>query len=116
MISSRRAHMDGTVKESSSLIAADKVQGTEVYDRAGESIGSIYDLMLDKRSGHVAYAIMSFGGFLGIGNSYHPLPWSMLEYDTGMGGYVADLERSQLAKAPSYEASATPAWGDEAFE
>ena len=64
------------IRETSSLIAADKVQGTWVYNAAGENLGSIYDLMIDKKSGNVAYAIMSFGGFLGIGNDYHPLPWT----------------------------------------
>ena len=57
-----------------SLIAASKVNGTTVYNTAGEKLGSVYDVMIDKRSGKAAYAIMSFGGFLGIGDSYHPLP------------------------------------------
>jgi sporulation protein YlmC with PRC-barrel domain len=61
-------------QETTALIAASNVQGTAVYNAEGESLGSIHDLMIDKISGHVAYAIMSFGGFLGIGNSYHPLP------------------------------------------
>jgi sporulation protein YlmC with PRC-barrel domain len=59
------------VRETSSLIAADKVQGTSVYNAAGENLGSIHDLIIDKKSGNVAYAIMSFGGFLGIGNDFH---------------------------------------------
>ena len=58
-----------------SLIAASKVNGTTVYNRAGEKLGSVYDVMVDKRSGKAEYAIMSFGGFLGIGDSYHPLLW-----------------------------------------
>ncbi len=64
-----------------SLIAASKVNGTTVYNTAGEKLGSVYDVMIDKRSGKAAYAIMSFGGFLGIGDSYHPLPWQSLTYD-----------------------------------
>ena len=60
------------------------------------SLGSIHDLMIDKISGNVAYAIMSFGGFLGIGNSYHPLPWPLLQYDTTKGGYVVNLDKTQL--------------------
>jgi len=109
--------MDGTVMDHDrSLIAADKVQGTAVYNNAGESLGSIYDVMIDKRSGRVAYAIMSFGGFLGMGNSYHPLPWSMLKYDVNKGGYVVNLNGDQLRQAPSYEAGTEPAWGDEKFE
>src|ERR1700742_3604284 len=108
--------MDGTVKENGSLISASKGKGTTVYNLAGESLGSIDDIMVDKRSGHVAYAIMSFGGFLGIGNDYHPLPWSVLNYDTQKGGYVVNLNRSQLEKAPTYKAGTNPAWGDETYE
>ena len=72
--------------ETGSLIAASKVNGTHVYNGQGESLGSIYDVMIDKRSGKVAYAVMSFGGFLGMGEDYHPLPWSVLTYDTESRG------------------------------
>jgi PRC-barrel domain len=105
-----------TVRETSSLIAANKVQDTPVYNNSGESLGSIHDVMIDKKSGNVAYAIMSFGGFLGIGNSYHPLPWSVLKYDTNKGGYVVNLDRRQLEGAPAYPAGSAPAWGDRDFE
>ena len=108
--------MDTTTRETTSLIPADMVQGANVYNNAGESLGSIYDLMLDKKSGHVAYAIMSFGGFLGMGNSYHPLPWSILKYDSDKGGYVVNLDKRQLEGAPSYSAGATPAWGNRDYE
>jgi sporulation protein YlmC with PRC-barrel domain len=94
------------------LIAASKVNGTNVYNRAGEKLGSVYDVMLDKRSGKADYAIMSFGGFLGIGDSYHPLPWDQLTYDTNMGGYVVNLDRARLEGAPSYATSDTTAWDD----
>jgi hypothetical protein len=69
------------------------VQGTWVYNAAGENLGSIHDVMIDKKSGNVAYAIMSFGGFLGIGNDYHPLPWSVLRYDTALGGLTGRNSR-----------------------
>ena len=72
--------------------------------------------MIDKVSGKVAYAVMSFGGFLGIGEQYHPLPWSTLTYDTDKGGYVVNLSREQLEGAPHYEARDTPDWGDRAYE
>jgi hypothetical protein len=72
--------------ETSDLISSDKVEGTAVYNRQGEKLGSIYTLMIDKISGKVVYAVMSFGGFLGIGDRYHPLPWSVLKYDTRQGG------------------------------
>jgi PRC-barrel domain len=98
--------------ESSSLISSDKVEGTAVYDRGGEKLGSIHSVMIDKISGKVAYAVMSFGGFLGMGDSYHPLPWHVLTYDTGQGGYVVDLDRNKLEKAPTYATSETPNWSD----
>ena len=104
------------VQETGSLIASDKVQGTEVYNTAGDNLGAIYDIMIDKPSGKVAYAIMSFGGFLGIGNQYHPLPWSILHYDTSKGGYVVNLDKRQLEGAPVYDAGQEPAWGDRAYE
>ena len=71
--------------ETSSLISSDKVEGTAVYNRPGDKLGSIHSVMIDKISGKVAYAVMSFGGFLGIGDRYHPLPWHVLTYDTGQG-------------------------------
>jgi sporulation protein YlmC with PRC-barrel domain len=67
--------MSGTAtNETRDLIASDKVEGTSVYDRNGTKLGSVCNLMVDKRSGQVAYAVLSFGGFLGMGTSYHPLP------------------------------------------
>ena len=63
-------------------IAASQVNGTNVYNTSGEKLGSVHDVILDKMSGKAEYAIMSFGGFLGIGDKYHPLPWSQLRYDT----------------------------------
>lgn len=85
-----------------SLIAADRVEGTSVYNRAGESLGTIDEVMIDKITGKVAYAVMSFGGFLGMGERHHPLPWGVLKYDTNLGGYVVDLDKDTLKNAPSY--------------
>ena len=98
--------------ETSTLISSDKVEGTAVYDRAGEKLGSVHTLMIDKVSGRVAYAVMSFGGFLGIGDRYHPLPWDVLTYDTSQGGYAVDLDPSRLEDAPTFGESETPNWSD----
>ena len=92
-----------------------KVEGTAVYNRQGERLGEVYNFMVDKRSGKVEYAVMSFGGFLGMGQSYHPLPWRVLTYDTGLGGYVVDLDKDRLRGAPSYAEGETPNWGDPAY-
>ena len=100
--------------ETNRLISSDKTVGTAVYNRRGEHLGSVYNLMIDKYSGQVAYAVMSFGGFLGIGESYHPLPWRTLTYDTRKGGYVVDIDRTRLETAPSYTSSTVPNWSDRA--
>lgn len=101
--------------ETASLIASDKVEGTNVYNRAGEHLGSVHNVMIDKRSGQVRYAVMSFGGFLGIGKSYHPLPWQTLRYDTRLDGYVVDVDKERLRDAPRYAEGETPAWTDPAY-
>lgn len=93
---------DEHVHETAELIAAEKVRGTSVYNSAGDDLGTIHDLMIDKRAGRVAYAVMSFGGFLGMGEKYHPLPWNVLTYDESKGGYNIDLTSDQLKSAPSY--------------
>src|ERR1700733_14599072 len=101
--------------ETYNLISADKVTGTSVYNRQGEKLGSVYGVMLNKSTGQVAYAIMSFGGFLGMGESYHPLPWRALTYDTRQDGYVVDIDRSRLEAAPSYTARDEPNWSDRSY-
>jgi sporulation protein YlmC with PRC-barrel domain len=93
-------------------IRATTVKGTDVYNGEGEHLGHIDDIVLGKRSGHAEYAIMSFGGFLGMGEKYHPLPWQSLHYDPGRGGYVVNFSRDQLEGAPSYLAAEEPDWND----
>lgn len=85
-----------------STISAERVEGTDVYNAQGEHLGHIEDIILDKVSGKVVYAVMAFGGFLGIGEKYHPLPWSLLKYDDGKEGYIVPLDRSKLENAPTY--------------
>lgn len=99
------------VDETDRLIASDKVQGTAVFGRGGERLGSVYNFMVDKVTGRVAYAVMSFGGLLGLGERYHPLPWQALTYDPARGGYVVDLDRAAIEAAPSFAAGEEP-WRD----
>ncbi|MDN3564728.1 PRC-barrel domain-containing protein [Paeniroseomonas aquatica] len=103
------------IEETAQLIAAAKVGGTPVYNRHGDRLGTVDDVMLDKRTGRVAYAVMSFGGFLGIGERYHPLPWSMLNYDVELGGYLVDLDRDRLEGAPSFASNEDMNWADRNF-
>jgi hypothetical protein len=97
--------------ETVNLIASDKVEGTAVYDRAGSHLGSVYNAMINKVTGQVAYVVISFGGFLGIGANYTALPWKALVYDHTMGGYVVNVTRDQLQGAPNYAGDADP-WID----
>ena len=101
--------------ETERLIASNKVEGTAVYNRQGERLGTVSSFMVDKRSGQVAYAVMSFGGFLGLGRRCHPLPWHVLSYDSDKGGYVVDLDRDRLTNAPSYSEDQGPDWDDRAW-
>lgn len=84
------------------LISSERVTGTNVYNVNGDKLGSIETVMIDKRSGQARFAIMSFGGFLGIGEKYHQLPWDGLTYDESQGGYTVNLSREALEGAPSY--------------
>ncbi|HEX3673807.1 MAG TPA: PRC-barrel domain-containing protein [Rhizomicrobium sp.] len=89
-------------REQGNLIGSDKVEGTPVYRTNGDRIGTIERVMIDKQSGDVAYAVMSFGGFLGIGNDFYPVPWSLLSYNEKLGGYEANLTDAQLKGAPKF--------------
>jgi sporulation protein YlmC with PRC-barrel domain len=82
------------------LIESDRVEGTAIYDRSGKRIGTVERVMIDKISGRVAYAVMSFGGFFGVGAEEYAVPWSMLDYDPGLGGYRIQITAEQLRSAP----------------
>ena len=94
------------------LIESDRVEGTTVYDPNGNDIGSIKRLMIEKVSGKVAYAVMSFGGFLGMGEDEHTIPWSKLTYDTSLGGYRTDITEEQLQGAPTFYRESDYDWTD----
>jgi PRC-barrel domain len=113
MASTAARPLDGD--ETNRLISSEKVDGTAAYDRSGERLGSVHHLMIGKSSGHVEYAVMSFGGFLGIGEDYTPLPWRSLTYDTRLGGYRVDIDRNRLEQAPRYGRDALPNWSDRGY-
>src|SRR3954447_17419807 len=96
------------------LIGSDKVEGTSVYGADRNKIGSIERVMIDKTSGKVSYAVLGFGGFLGLGNDHYPLPWQSLKYDTELGGYVTGITAKSLEGAPKYGERSDWNWGDDA--
>jgi len=95
------------------LISSSRVQGTEVFGASGEHVGEIDHLMIERESGRVAYAVMSFGGFLGLGKDFYPVPWNALKYDTALDGYRTAITREQVEGAPTYAGGETHDWSDE---
>ena len=89
-------------RETGTLIGSDKVEGTAVRKPNGDKIGEIERVMIEKRSGRVAYAVMSFGGFLGIGEDYYPIPWEKLTYNVNLDAYELDVDEDRLRGAPSF--------------
>ena len=96
------------IDETSRLIASNKVEGTAVYGSDGARLGSIYNFMVNKYSGRVEYAVMTYGGFLGMGTRYYPLPWQTLTYDTDRGGYRIAMREQDLRDAPSFDRNSEP--------
>jgi PRC-barrel domain protein len=101
-------------KEAGNLIGSDKVEGTAVYGADDAKIGSIERVMIDKKSGMVSYAVLGFGGILGLGNDHYPLPWQSLKYDTRLGGYVTGITEKQLRGAPKFGDERDWDWADAA--
>jgi len=95
------------------LISSEDVEGTAVYSPNREKIGDIDHLMIDKVSGKITYAVMSFGGFLGLGHSHYPVPWGVLKYDTDLEGYVSNITEAQLRDAPAFS---DDSWQDRNWE
>lgn len=94
-------------------ISSEDVNGTEVYAPDGQNIGEIDHLIIDKVSGRVAYAVMSFGGFMGLGHKHYPIPWNALTYDKSLGGYLTNVTEAQLKDAPAFT---DDSWQDRDWE
>lgn len=99
----------------SDAIRAKTVIGTNVKDATGQKIGQIEDVVLDKLSNNIVFAIVGFGGFLGMGEKYHPIPWSSLKYDEREGGYVVNFSEEQLKAAPADSIDALVAGNGRAY-
>ncbi len=109
----RQQTMTTTNSTTGDVISSEKVEGTSVYDPDGEKLGSIDDLMIDKISGEVRYAVLEFGGFLGVGTDRYPIPWRVLEYSTEKGGYIVPLDKARLNQAPKYADDSMPIYDTE---
>jgi sporulation protein YlmC with PRC-barrel domain len=97
-------------RETVSLIGSDKVQGTAVYGADGAKVGSIERVMIEKITGRVSYAVLSFGGFLGFGDDFYPLPWPSLKYNVDLGGYQTMVPIDKIKAAPKYARNSSWNW------
>jgi len=97
--------LDPSTRETHMPIGSDKVHGTAVYRSNGEKVGQIDRVMIDKLSGKVAYAVMSFGGFLGVGHDHYPVPWARLKYNERLGGYELNVSDQELKGAPKCDST-----------
>jgi sporulation protein YlmC with PRC-barrel domain len=100
----------------SALIAASKVEGKAVFNANGEKLGTVKEIYIDKASGEVEFAALAFGGVLGMGERYHPLPWDLLDYSVERDGFVVDVDRRNLEGSPAYDEDSLAAdagWGGE---
>ncbi len=104
---------DVTVHPNHLLISSEDVEGTKVYGVTRDEVGEIDHLMIDKLSGKITCAVMSFGGFLGFGHSHYPIPWDALKYDTELEGYITGITEDQLRDAPEFTDNS---WSDRRWE
>ena len=110
---------DVETDKTAELIASDKVDGTDVFNEDGEKLGHIHNFMVDKLSGQVEYAVLKFGSVLGLGGDYYPVPWDALAYDTEQKGYVINVDKEALEKAPHFsdaEPTYDRAYGEQVYD
>ena len=105
--------MASTIHPNHRLISSEDVEGTNVYSPSDEKIGEVDHLMIDKITGRVVYAVLSFNGFLGLGHSHYPLPWDKLTYDTSLDGFRTDVRAEQLRDSPEFS---DDSWQDRDWE
>ena len=98
-----------------SLLSASSLSSDNVYNRQDEKLGSVKDFMLDLSTGNIAYAVLSFGGFLGVGDKLFAVPWEALDVDTENKRFVADISEEHLEDAPGFDKDNWPSQPDREF-
>jgi hypothetical protein len=114
MVSSVQPTSDS--KETSRLISSEKVAGSKVENPRADGLGTIDEIMIDKSSGKVAYAVLKYGSFLGMGGKLFALPWDLLKYDTSRNAYIIDLPEERLKNAPSFDENDWPDFADRDYD
>lgn len=97
------------------VLSADAVRGDRVYNPEGEDLGRIEDVMLDLETGSIAYAVLSFGGFLGLGDKHFAIPWQALRLDQERSTVILDVPKDRLKEAPGFERNDPPEFTDRSW-
>jgi sporulation protein YlmC with PRC-barrel domain len=108
-------HAGGSAGPGPRLMTADTLEGNDVVNRAGEELGEITDIMLDAPRGRIAYAVMSSGGFLRMGDKLFAIPWSALTLDTDGKCFILDVSAERLKQAPGFDKDRWPSTADDSF-
>ena len=100
------------------VVSASKIIGEAVVNRQDESLGKIHELVIDAKEGHLAYAVLSFGGFMGMGNKYFAMPWKAFEFSNTENKLILNVDKKKLETAPGFDKDAKwpdfadRTWGD----
>lgn len=110
-----RSNLTAAADESTNLISSDKIDGTPVFTRDDTKLGTIRKLMIDKKTGQVATAVLGYGGLFGMGEDHYPVPWEALNFDSNKGAYITNFDQDKIdpAKAPRYSMDSEPEWTDD---
>jgi len=111
-IQPQTASNDGVAEFPDLLASTRQIEGSTVFNRDGDKLGTISSLIADTRTGQIEFAVLALGGFLGMGESQHPLPWHLLVRTAGHTGYTVDLDKRLLRGAPSYRTSDEPSYDE----
>ena len=103
---------DNTSGPGPEIMAADTLEGDKIVNRKGEDLGSVQDIMIDVRRGSLAYAVMSCGGFLGMGDKLFAIPWSALTLDADRHCFILDADKERFEKAPGFDKDHWPSMAD----
>ncbi|HYC48475.1 MAG TPA: PRC-barrel domain-containing protein [Burkholderiales bacterium] len=108
-------HLDDHSGPGPEIMAASSFDGETVVNRQGETVGEIEEIMLDVRSGRIAYAVMAVGGFLGVGEKYFAVPWRAFTMDTDNKTFILDVDKTRLENAPGFDPDHWPSMADESW-
>ncbi|MBP6918732.1 MAG: PRC-barrel domain-containing protein [Legionellaceae bacterium] len=97
------------------IVKASEITGTKVKNMAGENLGEINDVVIDKSQGKISYLVLDFGGLFGFGNKFFAMPWNLFTYDQKDGNYIIKLDKERLKNSPGFDKDNWPNFSEQAF-